>query len=226
MKRKPSKKSHVPFSDNTTSTVRCKAVRRSILNGTVSTDGEPQWGIGVSVVPQEKLTLNYMAAEINQATSATEADVKLVWDAMQRIIADALAGGQRVELEGLGTLSLEVRTKQRCAEGEKLSAKDVEVKGVSFRPGDTLLRRFQYVRFELDNVPSVPLGTAELADALEEYFTTHEGINTRAFATLSHYSLSKARTLLREYVAEGYLEPIPFSYYYFRPTPGNFGREY
>lgn len=78
---------------------------------------------------------------------------------------------------------------------------------------------------ELDNVPSVPLGTAELADALEEYFAKYEGINTRAFATLSHYSISKARTLLREYVAEGYLEPIPFSHYYFRPTPGNFGRD-
>lgn len=45
------------------------------------------------------------------------------------------------------------------------------------------------------------------------------------FASLSGYGITRARKLMKEYVAQGVMEHVPLSRGYFRPTKGNFGRE-
>ena len=46
------------------------------------------------------------------------------------------------------------------------------------------------------------------------------------FASLSGYGITRARKLMKEYVAQGVMEHVPLSRGYYRPTKGNFGREY
>ena len=71
---------------------------------------------------------------------------------------------------------------------------------------------------------SQPLAAPELADALYEYFETHEAITTREFARISHYAMSTSFRKIKEYVEFGEMERVPLSDGYYLPTPGNFGR--
>ena len=93
----------------TKSVIKCRATRRHLLNGTETGDLQ---GIRVTVAYPQKHTLRDMAKSINNACSASVADVLAVWNAMEDEIIRILSNGDRVELGSLGTLSLEVGTKQ------------------------------------------------------------------------------------------------------------------
>jgi hypothetical protein len=143
------------------------------------------------------------------------------------IIADALANGKRVELGELGILSLEVRAKQLKEPGERLRGSDVEVGSISLIPGALLQKQLQNVTYKIDNTCLEPTDTDSLDMALYEYFAEkgNEAINVKRFAILSGYKETAARALLKEYIAQGVMERIPYSRGYYRPTKGHFGRE-
>ena len=61
----------------------------------------------MSVAFPQKVDIEQMAIDINHATTATPTDVKLVWDALRTAITDALCEGHRVQLDGLGSLTIE-----------------------------------------------------------------------------------------------------------------------
>jgi predicted histone-like DNA-binding protein len=178
-------------------------------------------GIGVSVAFPQKVDIEQMAHDINYATTATPTDVKLVWDALRMAITDALCEGHRVQLDGLGTLSMELSSH---VSAEAPTGKDIRISGIRFRPDKHLLDRLVDVKFKVDGKVSKPLATPELIDALNEYFETHEDISVQEFARISHYAVSTSYKKLNEYVAFGEMELVPRIKGCFRPTPGNFGR--
>lgn len=132
----------------------------------------------------QKTTLKDMAESIGHANSATPSDLLAVWDAMEREIVRALENGRRVALGNLGTLRLEVGTKQGKSTARSITSKDVEAKGVTFQPSK-----------QQDRV-------------LAEHFATHQYISARTFATLTHCSESTAR---RRIAADGRLVPSGIS---------------
>ena len=91
--------------------------------------------------------------------------------------------------------------------------------------GKHLLDRLADVKFKVEGKVKEPLAAPELADALYEYFETHDDISVREFARISHYAPSTAYKKLGEYVAYGEMERVPRISGCFRPTPGHFGRE-
>ena len=87
--------------------VACKATSRKLMCG-ASTEAE---GMALTVSHAMKVDVEYLAKDICDATTATETDVKLVWDAMSERIVEALSHGYRVELAGLGTLNMELSSR-------------------------------------------------------------------------------------------------------------------
>ena len=95
----------VHHSDGYTPVVRCTLNRRHKVSGSRR---EESWCTGVSVAFPQKVDIEQMAHDISHATTATPTDVKLVWDALRTAITDALCEGHRVQLDGLGSLTMEL----------------------------------------------------------------------------------------------------------------------
>ena len=178
-------------------------------------------------MPQEKIDIEKMGAICQQRCTVTQADVIAAWSMLEVIIAEALANGRRVELGELGILSLEVRAKELKEPGVRLRPADIEVGSVSLKPGALLQKQLQSVTFKIDNECPEPADDESLDMALYKYFAEdgHDAINVKRFALLCGYKETAARSLLKEYVAQGVMEHIPYSRGYYRPTVGNFGRE-
>ena len=140
----------------TKSVIKCRATRRHLLNGTETGDLQ---GIRVTVAYPQKHTLRDMAKSINNACSASVADVLAVWNAMEDEIIRILSNGDRVELGTLGTLSLEVGTKQRKSISEGVTSKDIVAKSITFAPSKRLTQEMSEFAFECDGVVSHPLAT-------------------------------------------------------------------
>lgn len=221
MKRNPQTK--IELGDDSP-VMNCRAIRCRKMNGS---DDDKAWGVGATLVPQEKLGMEEMGARVQQRCTVTQADVKAAWSALQVIIAEALANGQRVELGELGSLSIGVRAKQLKEPGERLKAADIEVGSISFKPGVLLQKQLQRVTFKVDNHYTEPTDAESLDMALYNHFAIEgkEGINMKKFCDLCGYGITRAREILKEYIAQGVMEHVPLSNGYYRPTKGYFGRE-
>ena len=216
MKLKRSK--HVHHDSGYTPVVNCKLTSRRLVCGSES----DVQGVAVAVAHPQKVDIEQMAHDISHATTATPTDVKLVWDALRTAITDALCEGNRVQLDGLGSLTMELSSHTGSTAP---TGKDVKISGIRFRPDKHLLDRLTEVKFKVEGQVRQPLAAPELADALYEYFETHEDISVREFARISHYAVSTSYQKLADYVAHGEMEPVPRIKGCYRPTPGNFGRE-
>lgn len=190
------------------SAIKCRATRSHLLNGTETGDLQ---GIRVSIAYGQKRTLRDMAKSINNATSATVADVLAVWNAMEEEIIRTLSCGNRVELGNLGTLRLEVGTRQRKSVGEGITSKDIVAKGITFSPSKHLNQVIDELAFECDGIVSHPLSEARLEEALAEYFTTHQYIIPRTLATLANCSKNTAYRRIEKLLAEGKLKKSSIS---------------
>jgi predicted histone-like DNA-binding protein len=190
------------------STIKCRATRRHLRNGTETGDLQ---GIRVTVAYPQKHTLHDMAKSINNSSSAGKADVVGVWTAMEEEIIRILSDGNRVELGTLGTLSLEVGTRQRRSIEEGVTSKDIVVKGITFTPSKRLNQAMDELSFECDGIVSHPLSEARMLEALGEYFAQHQYITVRTFATLCKCSSSTADRRIKSLIAQGKLRKSDIS---------------
>ncbi len=188
--------------------IRCIAHRCYLRSGSSKASVQ---GIRVDVMGSQKTTLKDMAESIGHANSATPSDVLAVWDAMEREIVRALENGRRVALGNLGTLRLEVGTKQGKSTARSITSKDVEAKGVTFQPSKQLDRVLADLTFECDGIVAHPLSGTRTEETLTEYFATHQYISARTYATLTHCSESTARRRIAALVADGRLVPSGIS---------------
>lgn len=190
------------------STIKCCATRRHLLNGAATGDLQ---GIRVTVAYPQKRTLRDMAESINNACSVTVADVLAVWNAMEEEIIRTLSDGNRVELGSLGTLSLEVGTKQRKSVSEGITSSDIVAKSITFAPSKRLTQVMDELSFECDGVVAHPLSDDSAEEVLTEYFSVNQYITPRLFATLCKCSKTTAYRRITKMVAEGKLKQSTLS---------------
>ncbi len=190
------------------STIKCCATRRHLLNGAATGDLQ---GIRVTVAYPQKRTLRDMAESINNACSVTVADVLAVWNAMEEEIIRTLSDGNRVELGSLGTLSLEVGTKQRKSVNEGITSSDIVAKSITFAPSKRLTQVMDELSFECDGVVAHPLSDDSAEEVLAEYFSVNQYITPRLFATLCKCSKTTAYRRITKMVAEGKLKQSTLS---------------
>ena len=122
--------------------VACKATSRKLMCG-AGTEAE---GLALTVSHPMKVDVTSLAKDICDATTATETDVKLVWDAMSERIVEALAHGYRVDLAGLGTLNMELSSHKGTTPP---TGKEVRISGIRFRPDKNLASRLADVKFRV-----------------------------------------------------------------------------
>lgn len=190
------------------SAIKCRATRRYLLNGIATDDLQ---GIRVTVAYPQKRTLREMAKSINNACSVGVADVLAVWNAMEEEIIRTLSDGNRVELGTLGTLALEVGTKQRKSVSEGVTSRDIVAKGITFAPSKRLTEVMGELVFECDGTVSQPLSEESAEKALDEYFSVNQYITPRLFATLCNCSRNTAYRRIEKLVAEGKMKQSTIS---------------
>lgn len=190
------------------SVIKCRATRRHLLNGAATDDLQ---GIRVTVAYPQKRTLREMAKSINNACSVSVADVLAVWNAMEEEIIRTLSDGNRVELGTLGTLTLEVGTKQRKSVSEGVTSGDIVAKGITFAPSKRLTEAMDELAFECDGIVAQPLSEESAEEALAEYFSVNQFITPRLFATLCKCSKNTSYRRIEKLVAEGKLKQSAIS---------------
>lgn len=193
---------------STKSTIKCRATRRHLLNGTETGDLQ---GIRVTIAYPQKRTLHDIAKSINNACSVGVPDVLAVWSAMEEEIIRTLSEGNRVELGTLGTLSLEVGTKLRKSVGESITSKDIVAKSITFAPSKRLSQVLDELSFECDGIVAHPLSELRAEEALAEHFSEHQYISVRTFATVCKCHRSTAYRRIAVMVAESKLKQSSIS---------------
>lgn len=180
--------------------IHCNVTRRYLRNG--STKNSIQ-GLRVSLPYAHKVEVADMARSINNAHSATVADVLAVWSAMEEEIIRALEDGNRIALGNLGTLRLEVGAKTGKSTATSLTNSDIVAKGITFQPSKRLMQFLEKLTFECDGTVSHPLSAQRTEEALSEHFATHTHITVRTYATLTHCSIATARRRIATLLSEG-----------------------
>ena len=193
---------------STKSTIKCRATRRHLLNGTETGDLQ---GIRVTVDYPQKRTLHDIAKSINNACSMGVPDVLAVWTAIEEEIIRTLSDGNRVELGTLGFLSLEVGTKHRKSVDEGVTSKDIVAKSITFAPSKQLTQVLDGLSFECDGIVAHPLSESRAEEALAEYFSEHQYISVRTLATVCKCHRSTAYRRIATLVAEGKLKQSSIS---------------
>ncbi len=182
--------------------IHCEVTRRYLRNG-AATDSIQ--GLRVSIPHAHKVGVADMARSINNAHSATVADVIAVWNALEGEIIRALEDGNRIALGNLGTLHLEVGAKAGKSNAASITSRDIVAKGITFRPSKHLVQLMGELSFECDGTVNHPLSPHRTEEALSSHFATHTYITVRTYATLTHCSIATARRRIAEMVQAGRL---------------------
>ena len=125
-------------------------------------------------------------------------------------LADALASGRAVTLNGIGTFAPHIEG-QVEAGPDGLKAKDLRIDGIVFTPSGQLLERINrrtHFRSQL------PARRAEVTDAeadafLDEHFAMHTRLQRHHIEQYFHLSKRRALALISRLVGDGRLRPAP-----------------
>ncbi|MGM9694079.1 MAG: HU family DNA-binding protein [Alloprevotella sp.] len=86
-------------------------------------------------------------------STLTSADMKAAMTAIVETMADALATGKRVKLDGLGSFSLKLETDAELNDTDEKIGKKISVKTVKFRPAKELMQKMGKVTFQRTPTP-------------------------------------------------------------------------
>ena len=125
-------------------------------------------------------------------------------------LADALASGHAVTLNGIGTFTPHIEGRVEAGP-DGLKTKDLRIGDIVFAPSDQLLDRInKMAHFKRQ----LPVRRTEVTDAeadafLDEHFATHDCLQRRHVE--QHFALSKRRALrlIGRLVSDGRLRPAP-----------------
>lgn len=163
----------------------------------------------VRLTQQQSLTPARLEAAIQEMSSATVGDVRAVLSALRYFASRELSQGRRFHVPGLGYLSLSAGIRKDTDKPvEKLTARDIEVRGLNFRPERALLGRIK-TDATFEKAAASTLSADYEADALWQqvaaYLTEHHYLTQRTFQATFGLTRYKAAQWLKRFVAEGKL---------------------
>lgn len=198
--------------------IPCRITRRHCVAGT-DQEGEC---LHVSILSTTDMSADEMGEDTTHSSSLNNIDMAAAIEAIKTYLSAYLSAGQTVHFEGIGSFQLAIGLKKNTLPEARVTARDVEVRGVTFRPSDsfmkTLRRDVHFVikedrRDEVAAADSIVLLRSHMAQCRQE--GRAEAINARRFASLVSCSETSARRRLKALVADGYLKPSPdFRFYY------------
>lgn len=165
------------------------------------------------IVPVYRGTVDVeqMTEEIAKTCSLTEGDVLAAISALSERMATALKNGYKVRMDGVGTFRLRLTTPKDDLQATDKVAKRIEVRDVAFKAERKFTRNFSNISFERTD-HSRTLRRVETEDVLLEklrtFFETNEFLRRANIESLAHCASTKAKRLLTQFTAEGYLTNV------------------
>lgn len=160
------------------------------------------------------------------SSSVNNIDMAGALEAVKTYLMHYLTNGETVHLDGIGSFQLSIGLKQMVDSDAKVNAKQVEVKGITFRPVNSFVKGIKKnVTFVIDE-DKRDHATPDVAVALlRTHFATclleqrPAQITIRRFAALSDCSYSTAYKRVKQLVLDGRLLPSPDTKALYIPGP-------
>lgn len=159
------------------------------------------------LVDSDTLTSSELMSHEQHASTLTEADISAALIAIRRHILSQLGEGGRVHLDGIGSFAVVPHFVTPKHEGDKVSGKDVSFKRINFLPDPRLCAEIAAnLSFQRRTaLHSAEISLDEIKNSLTAYFSSHDDISCRQFASLVHQCDKRARILLNSLLDEGFL---------------------
>lgn len=175
------------------------------------------------VVNFQHIDTNYLAKEIQIATSLTEGDVKSVLDSLCHFMGDRLREGESVHLDGIGYFQIKLNSKEPIT-SPKLKANQIKLKAnISFKADAKLKRSVSVVHLERSKLKrhSTSHSNDEIDRLLTNYFSNNPVLTRSDFQGLCNFTASTAARHIKRLKEEKKLKNIN-TYYnpIYMPMPG------
>ena len=180
------------------------------------------------VVNFQHIDTDYLAKEIQIATSLTEGDVKSVLDSLSHFMGDRLREGESVHLDGIGYFQIKLNSKEPIT-SPKLKANQIKLKAnISFKADIKLKKSVSVVHLERSKLKphSASRSNEEVDKLLTNYFSNNPILTRSDFQRLCGFTpTTAARHIKRLKEEEKKLKNIN-TYYnpIYVPMPGYYGK--
>ena len=172
------------------------------------------------VVNFQHIDTDYLAKEIQIATSLTEGDVKSVLESLSHFMGDRLREGQSVHLDGIGYFQIKLNSQEPIT-SPKLKANQIKLKAnISFKADVKLKKSVSVVHVERSKLKP------HSDKLLTNYFKSNPVLTRRDFQGLCGFTpTTAARQIKRLKEEEKKLKNIN-TYYnpIYVPMPGYYGK--
>ena len=165
--------------------------------------------MGVSVVASTPVTTKEMAERIGFATSVNKVDVVAVLTALGHELSRALLDGRTVQIDEIGSFGLKLGLKEPKYFNDRVTQRDVIVKGISFRPCKELKEELRGADIVSGGHAVRTLLTREIAEKrLRAFFEEHPYIYRSQMEAICECSTYLATKYLNLFVEEGRLRAL------------------
>ena len=146
------------------------------------------------VVNFQHIDTDYLAKEIQIATSLTEGDVKSVLESLSHFMGDRLREGQSVHLDGIGYFQIKLNSKEPIT-SPKQKANQMKLKAnISFKADAKLKRSVSVVHMERSKLRrhSASRSNDEIDKLLTSYFSNNPVLTRGDFQGLCNFTSTTA----------------------------------
>ena len=170
---------------------------------------------------------DYLARQIQTATSLTEGDVKSVLESLSHFMGERLREGESVHLDGIGYFQIKLNSQEPIT-SPKLKANQIKLKAnISFKADIKLKKSVSVVHLERSKVKrhSASRTNEEVDKLLTNYFSNNSILTRPDFQGLCNFTATTAARHIRRLKEEKKLQNIN-TYYnpIYAPMPGYYGR--
>ena len=178
------------------------------------------------VVNFQHIDTDYLAKEIQIATSLTEGDVKSVLDSLSHFMGDRLREGESVHLDGIGYFQIKLNSKEPIT-SPKLKANQIKLKAnISFKADIKLKKSVSVVHLERSKLKphSASRSNEEVDKLLTNYFNNNPILTRSDFQRPCGFTPTTAARHIKRLKEEKKLKNI-HTYYnpIYMPMPGYYG---
>ena len=179
------------------------------------------------VVNFKHIDTDYLARQIQTATSLTEGDVKSVLESLSHFMVERLREGESVHLDGIGYFQIKLNSQEPIT-SPKLKANQIKLKAnISFKADIKLKKSVSVVHLERSKVKrhSASRTNEEVDKLLTNYFSNNSILTRPDFQGLCNFTATTAARHIRRLNEEKKLQNIN-TYYnpIYAPMPGYYGR--
>ena len=179
------------------------------------------------VVNFQHIDTDYLARQIQTATSLTEGDVKSVLESLSHFMGERLREGESVHLDGIGYFQIKLNSQEPIT-SPKLKANQIKLKAnISFKADIKLKKSVSVVHLERSKLKrhSASRTNEEVDKLLTNYFSNNSILTRPDFQGLCNFTATTAARHIRRLKEEKKLQNIN-TYYnpIYAPMPGYYGR--